>query len=92
MDDRGTPLNRQPTIANKDIDLYRLFNVSLPTFFLIKSACFKVQTYYLLGSHCKIYCFSLFLGRPKVRWLQQGDEPESMERNCQSFGISTGNQ
>lgn len=28
MDDRGTPLNRQPTIANKDIDLYRLFNVS----------------------------------------------------------------
>jgi len=29
MDDRGTPLNRQPTIANKDIDLYRLFNVRI---------------------------------------------------------------
>ncbi|VVD01543.1 unnamed protein product [Leptidea sinapis] len=27
MDDRGTPLNRNPTIANKDIDLYRLFRV-----------------------------------------------------------------
>lgn len=28
MDDRGTPLNRNPTIANRDIDLYRLFRVS----------------------------------------------------------------
>ncbi|XP_053613288.1 AT-rich interactive domain-containing protein 4A isoform X2 [Plodia interpunctella] len=27
MDDRGTPLNRNPTIANRDIDLYRLFRV-----------------------------------------------------------------
>ncbi|CAB3249158.1 unnamed protein product [Arctia plantaginis] len=27
MDERGTPLNRNPTIANKDIDLYRLFKV-----------------------------------------------------------------
>lgn len=29
MDDRGTPLNRNPTIANRDIDLYRLFRVSI---------------------------------------------------------------
>lgn len=27
MDDRGTPLNKNPSIANKDIDLYRLFKV-----------------------------------------------------------------
>lgn len=25
MDDRGTPLNRGPTIANRDVDLYRLY-------------------------------------------------------------------
>lgn len=33
MDDRGTPLNRNPTIANKDIDLYRLFRVRVYSFF-----------------------------------------------------------
>lgn len=27
MDDRGTPLNKSPMIANRDVDLYRLFRV-----------------------------------------------------------------
>lgn len=27
MDDRGTPLNKNPTISNRDIDLYRLFRI-----------------------------------------------------------------
>ena len=27
MDDRGTPINKGPTINSKDLDLYRLFNI-----------------------------------------------------------------
>lgn len=28
MDDRGTPLNQVPNMNDKDLDLYKLFNVS----------------------------------------------------------------
>lgn len=28
MDDRGTPINKGPTINNRDVDLYKLFKVS----------------------------------------------------------------
>ena len=27
MEDRGQPINRTPNIANKDVDLYRLFKI-----------------------------------------------------------------
>ena len=27
MDDRGTPINRTPSIGTSDVDLYRLFKV-----------------------------------------------------------------
>lgn len=27
MDDSGTPLNKSPTISNRDVDLYRLFRL-----------------------------------------------------------------
>lgn len=29
MEDCGTPINKGPTIANRDLDLYRLFRVTL---------------------------------------------------------------
>lgn len=30
MDDRGTPINKGPTINGRDVDLYKLFKVNLP--------------------------------------------------------------
>lgn len=77
MDDRGTPLNRQPTIANKDIDLYRLFNVS----------CFYTISKYFFSKYLFNNMHILFTGSTKTRWLQQSDKSKSMEENFVEIGL-----
>lgn len=41
MDDRGTPINKAPAIGNKDLDLYKLFKVSIYYCFNIYCRYFK---------------------------------------------------
>lgn len=40
MDDRGTPINRGPSISGKDVDLYKLFKVINCTFYPLKTKLF----------------------------------------------------
>lgn len=45
MDDRGTPINKGPTIGTRDVDLYKLFKVN-------SSYCFGVYCLTFVGSDC----------------------------------------